>query len=78
MVSTLLRKELLQVLIYFGASFVEIYINKLSDSLSSNCKLFADNTSLFCAVHDATIISFELNNDLAKLSEMGFSMENEF
>lgn len=63
MVSTLLRKKSLQVLIYFGASFVVIYINKLSDSLLSNCKLFADNTSLFSAVRDATIISFELNND---------------
>ena len=34
-----------------------IYINDLPDGLSSNCKLFADDTSLFSVVHDVTISS---------------------
>ena len=29
-----------------------IYINDLADGLSSNAKLFADDTSLFSVVHD--------------------------
>ena len=41
----------------------------LPDGLSSNCKLFADDTSLFCVVHDVTISTSEFNIDLAKISE---------
>ena len=36
-----------------------IYINDLPNGLSSNCKLFADNKSLFSVVHDVIISSFE-------------------
>ena len=32
-----------------------IYINDLSDNLSSNVKLFADDTSLFSVIHDINI-----------------------
>ena len=42
-----------------------IYINDLPDDLL-NCKLFADDMSLFSVVHDVTINSSELNSDLAK------------
>ena len=35
-----------------------IYINDLPGGLPSNCKLFADDRSLFSAVHDITISSF--------------------
>ena len=44
-----------------------IYVNDLPDGLLSNCKLFADDTSLFPVVHDVTISSSELNSDLAKI-----------
>ena len=49
-----------------------IYINDLSDGLSSNCKLFANDTSLFSVVHDVTISSSELNSDLAKITQWTF------
>ena len=49
-----------------------IYKSDLSDGLSSNCELFADDTSVFSVVHDVTIGSFELNSDLAKISEWDF------
>ena len=46
--------------------------------LSSNCKLFADDTSLFSVVHDVTISSSELNSDLAKISEWAFKWKMSF
>ena len=49
-----------------------IYINDLSYGLSSNCKIFADDTPLFSVVHDVSISSFELNRNLAKISEWAF------
>ena len=50
----------------------------MSDSLSSNCKLFADDTSLFSVVHDVTISSSELNSNLAKISEWTFKWKRSF
>ena len=41
-----------------------ININDLSDDLSSNPKLFADDTSLFSVVHDRNTSANELNDDL--------------
>ena len=49
-----------------------IYINDLSDGLSSNCKIFADDTSLFSVVHGVTISSSELNSNLSKISKWAF------
>ena len=43
-----------------------IYINDLSDNLSSNAKLFADDTSLFSVVHDVNTSAKQLNDDLKK------------
>ena len=45
-----------------------IYINDLADELSSNTKLFADDTSLLSLVHNNDSSAAELNNDLAKIS----------
>ena len=39
------------------------YIYGLADGLSSNAKLFADDTSLFSVVHDVGTSANELNND---------------
>ena len=44
-----------------------IYINDLSDNLTSNAKLFADDTSLFSEVHYDNTSAKELNNDLKKI-----------
>ena len=38
-----------------------IYINDLSDNLSSNVKLFTDDTSLFSVIHNANISAGELS-----------------
>ena len=49
-----------------------IYINDLSDNLSSNVKLFANETSLFSVTHDVNISAVELNDDLRKVSNWTF------
>ena len=49
-----------------------IYINFLSDNLSSNVKLFADDTSLFFVTHDVSVSTRELNGDLRKISNWAF------
>ena len=54
-----------------------IYINDLSDNLSSNAKLFDNDTSLFSVVHDINTSAIELNSDLKKNQWFGLSMEND-
>ena len=44
--------------------YIYIYISHLSDDLSSNPKLFSEDTSLFSVVHDENTSAKELNNDL--------------
>ena len=39
----------------------------LTDGLSLNAKLFADDTLLFSVVYNANATAKELNNDLAKI-----------
>ena len=46
-----------------------IYINGFPNSLQSNPKFFADDTSLFSTVQDITTNTVSLNNDLTKISE---------
>ena len=55
-----------------------IYINDLSDGLSSNAKLFADETSLFSVVHDINTSSIELNSDLKKINDWAFQWKMTF
>ena len=55
-----------------------IYISDLSDDLSSNPKLFADDTSLFSVVHDKNISANELNNDLRKISDWAYQWKMSF
>ena len=49
-----------------GPLFSLTYINGLAYGLSSNAKLFADDTSLFSILHNANTTAKELNNDLVK------------
>ena len=44
-----------------------IYINDLPDGLTSMCKIFADDTSLFSKVIDKNNSNSQLNSDLAKI-----------
>ena len=53
-----------------GPLLFSIYINNLSDDLTTNVKLFADDTSLFSVVHN-----MNAENENQKL---GNSVENEF
>ena len=41
-----------------------IFINDLTDGITSICKTFADDTSLFSKVYDIDISAKELNSDL--------------
>ena len=46
-----------------------IYINDLHDSITSICKIFSVNTSLFSKVFDIDKSVNELNTDLEKISQ---------
>ena len=47
-----------------GRIFLLIYINDLSEGLSTNAKLFAGDTSLFSVIHDSQTSANALNKDL--------------
>ena len=49
-----------------------IYINDLPDGITSICKIFADDTSLFSKVLDVKESTKKLNPDLEKISKWAF------
>ena len=51
-----------------GPLFFLIYINDLSDDLTSNIKLYADDTSLFSIAQNINSTTADLNGDLSKIS----------
>ena len=55
-----------------------IYMNNLADGLSSNEKLFADDTSLFSVIHDDDTSANELNNDLYQINKWAFQWKMSF
>ena len=55
-----------------------IYINDLSDGLKSECKLFADDTSLFPVVNDIDTSASDLNEDLEKIGNWAFKWKMNF
>ena len=55
-----------------------IHNNALSDNLSTNVKLFADDTSLFSVVHDIAASSCDLNCDLNRGREWAFQWKISF
>ena len=54
-----------------------IYINDLPSGLSSNAKLFAEDTSLFSVVHDINT-SIQLNSDLKKINDWAIQWKMTF
>ena len=64
--------------INFGFSSFLGYINDLADGLSSNAKLFADDTSLFSVIHDVDTSANELNNDLYHINKWAFQWKMSF
>ena len=55
-----------------------IYINNLSEGLSSNTKLLADDTSLFSVTHDINTSALELNSNLAKIKRWALPWKMNF
>ena len=55
-----------------------IFINDLTDGITSICKTFADDTSLFSKVYDIDISAKELNSDLEKISKWAFQWKMQF
>ena len=55
-----------------------IFINELADGITSICKTFADDTSLFSKVYDIDISAKELNSDLEKISKWAFQWKMQF
>ena len=55
-----------------------IYINDLTDNISSNIKLFADDSSLFIKVQDIDTAHSLLNSDLDKITEWAYQWKMQF
>ena len=55
-----------------------IYVNDLPDGLSSNVKLFIDDTSLFSVVHDIHSFVSDLNKYLKTINEWDFQWKMSF
>ena len=55
-----------------------IYINDLPEGLTSMCKIFTDDTSLFSKVIDKNNSNSRLNSDLAKISNWAFQWKMSF
>ena len=62
----------------FRPLFFLIYIKDLSDGLTSNPKLFADDTSLFSVIHNINSTANHLNSDLIKISNLAFQWKIRF
>ena len=61
-----------------GPLFFLIYINDLSDGLTSNTKLFVDDTSLFSIAQNIKSTANDLNSDLMKISDWAFQWKIKF
>ena len=61
-----------------GPLFFLIYINDLSKNLSSNNKLFADDTSIFSTVKNVNLSTDQLNSDVEKISNWAHQWKKSF
>ena len=61
-----------------GPLFFLIYINDLLLGLTTNVKIFSDNTSLFSFVNNASVSASRLNSDLVKIGNWAFNWEMSF
>ena len=60
-----------------GSLFL-IYINDLTEGLTTNVKLFAEDTSLFSVVHDTQTSKNDLNKDLKIINNWTFQWKMNF
>ena len=61
-----------------GPLLLLIYTDDLANSLSSNVKLFSDDTSLCSVVHNVNTIAKELNNCLEKINRWAYHWKMSF
>ena len=61
-----------------GPPLFFIYINDISEGITSNVKLFPDDTSNFSTVYNINISTNNLNSDLQKVSEWAFKWKMSF
>ena len=61
-----------------GPLFFLVYINDLVENVSSDTKLFADDTSLFTVVYDEGIPADQLNRDLKVISDWAYQWKMQF
>ena len=71
-------KRVLIKRVFFGQLFFLIYINDLVDDVSSDAKLFADDTSLFTVVYDETVAADQLNRDLKVITDWAYQWKMQF
>ena len=55
-----------------------VYINDITEELSSGIKLFADDTSIFSVVHNPESTGQDLNRDLILIKNWGFQWKMDF
>ena len=63
---------------FLGPLLFLIYLNDLPDGIKSECKLFADDTSLFFVVHDISTSASDINKDLTLISNWDFQWKMSF
>ena len=61
-----------------GPLFFLVYINDLVDNISSDAKLFANNTSLFTVVYNEETSATVLHNDLNLIKQWAFQWKMQF
>ena len=69
---------MLEQVFILGLLLFLIYINDLSEGLSSNTEILADDTSLFSVIHDSNTSAFEMNSDLANINRWTFQWKMSF
>ena len=55
-----------------------VYINGLVENVSSDARLFADDTSLFTVVYDKEVAATQLNSDLEIISQWAYQWKMQF
>ena len=55
-----------------GPLLFSIYVNDISEELSTNPQLFVDNTSLLSVIHDSQTFANDLNKDLEMIYNWAF------
>ena len=55
-----------------------VYINNLVNNISSDAKLFADDTSLFTFVYDENVATEQLNRDVKIIAEWAYQWKMQF